>query len=288
MLNINRTLKKSLFIFTLYFGVSLTCISQSNFQAGYYISWENDTVQGLINNRGETGNFRSCTYKKDEISKSTKFSAEEIQAYRFIDDKYYVSKKINTTRGEEQVFVEFLVNGISNLYFFRDPDNYLYLIEDENGNLLELFNEEETIFVEGKGEVSRNTYRHIRMLKLAFANCMEIQPRVEQAQLTHKSLIKLTKDYHSYVCDDEECIVYEKMVPPIKILFAPIVGFTTSNLKFDKGFYSGFTYDQDINLTFGIQINAALPRVNDGISVQLDLLYSNNDFYGLYSSTLRS
>ena len=282
MLSTYRKLKKSLYVFTICFGVSLTCISQSNFQSGYYITWENDTLRGLINNRGETGNFRSCTYKKDEFSEPAKFSAEEIQAYRFIDDKYYLSKKINTIKGEEQVFVEFLVNGISNLYFFRDPDNYLYLIEDENGNLLELFNEEETIFVEGKGEVSRNSYRHIRMLKLAFANCMEIQPQVERAELSHKSLIKLTKDYHNYVCDYQECIVYEKTVPPIKIQFAPVVGFTTSNQKFDKGFYSDFTYDQDINLAFGIQINAVLPRVNDGISLQLDLLYSNNDFYGIY------
>ena len=120
------------------------------------------------------------------------------------------------------------------------------------------------------------------MLKLAFANCMEIQPQVENAQLSHKSLIKLTKDYHNYVCDYQECIVYEKMVPPIKIQYAPIVGITTSNLNFDKGFYSDFTYNQDINFAFGIQINAVLPRVNDGISVQLDVLYSNNDFYGLY------
>lgn len=283
MFTANRKLKKPLFIFCVCFGISLSCMSQSDFQEGYYITWENDTLRGLINNKGETGNFRSCTFKKNEFSEHTKFSAEEIQAYRFINDKYYLSKKVNTTKGEEQVFVEFLVNGISNLYFFRDPNNYLYLIEDENGNLLELFNEEETIFVEGKGEVSRNTYKHIRMLKLAFANCMEIQPQVDNAELSHKSLIELTKDYHNYVCDYEECIVYEKTVTPIKIQFAPVVGINASSLDFDKGFYSDFTYSQDINFAFGIQVNAVLPRVNNGISVQLEVLYNNNDIYGLYS-----
>jgi hypothetical protein len=282
MVRISRKLKKTFFVFTFVTIACLPAISQSSFQPGYCITWENDTLRGLINNKGETGNFRSCTFKKDEFAEATRFSAEEIQAYRLIDDKYYLSKKIKTQKGEEQVFVEFLVDGISNLYFFRDPDNYLYLIEDEDGNLQELFNETETIYVEGKGEITRNTYRHIRMLKLAFSDCMEIQPQVENAELTHKSLIKLTKNYHDYVCDDQECVVYEKSVPPMKFQFAPMVGFTTSKLDFDQGFYSGFAYDQDLNFAVGVQINIVLPRVNDGFSVQMDLVYSGNNFVGLY------
>ena len=270
-------------IVTLILISPFTAFSQSNFQSGYYISLDNDTIQGLLHNRGEIGNFRSCIFKKDEHSKSLKFSAKEIQAYRFLNDKYYVSKTIKTSKGKETVFVEFLVNGISNLYFFRDPENFLYLIEDEEGNLIELYNEEEIVYVEGKGEVSKNTYRHIRMLKMAFSDCMEIQPQVDNARLTHKSLINLTKNYHSFVCDDQECIVYEKMLPPFKIQFAPVIGYTASNLQFDNDFYSNFTYDPNSNFMLGLQMNAILSRINEKIAIQLDLLYHKNNYYGTYN-----
>jgi hypothetical protein len=94
MVRISRKLKKAFFAITLTAIVCLPGISQSTFQPGYCITWENDTLRGMINNKGETGNFRSCTFKKDEFAESTRFSAEEIQAYRLIDDKYYLSKKM--------------------------------------------------------------------------------------------------------------------------------------------------------------------------------------------------
>ncbi len=276
-------LKEAFFSIILYFAFSLTCFSQSDFRNGYYITWRNDTVQGLIDFRGEQKNSKFCIYKKDASSKSIKLSPEEIHAYRFVDNKYYISKKINTSRGEEQVFVEFLLNGITNLYFFRDLENYLYLIEDENGGLLELFNETETLYIEGKGEVNWNSNNHIRLLKVAFADCMEIQPQVDQAMLTHKSLIKLTRDYHNYVCEDEQCIIYEKKLPAIKVQLAPLVGIAISTLRFDREFYSRFMYDRNMNPSFGIQVNTILPRVNERISLQLDVLYNKNDYYGIYN-----
>lgn len=112
---------------------------------------------------------------------------------------------------------------------------------------------------------------------------MEIQPQVDRALLTHESLIKLTKDYHNYVCEDEMCIIYEKKLPAIKVQLAPIVGITVSTLRFDKDFYSRFSYDQNMNPSFGIQVNTLLPRVYERVSIQLEVLYNNNDFYGIYN-----
>jgi len=278
-----QKLKAVVSLFILFFGVSLTCISQSNFQKGYYITWNDDTIHGLINNKAGGGNSLACTFKKDKSSKQLKFSADEIKGYRFENGKYYISKEIDINDVKTQVFVEFLVDGISNLYFYRDTDNYFYLIENENGDILALYREE-IEYPDGQGQISHDTYRHIRMLKLAFSDCMEIQPQVEQAELSHRSLIKLTKDYHNFVCDDQECIVYEKKLGPPKIYFAPIIGITSSSLRFDKEFYSRFEYDRSLNATYGIQINAVLTRIQERISLQLDLLYENNEFYGTYNN----
>ena len=68
MFHTNRKLNETLFLLIIFSMISLTCLAQTNYQNGYYITWENDTVQGIINNRGETGNFRSCIYKKDDYN----------------------------------------------------------------------------------------------------------------------------------------------------------------------------------------------------------------------------
>lgn len=267
----------------MFFVASTACFSQSDFREGYYISWENDTTHGLIDYRGEIKNSKLCTFKKNTSADELKLPPEDIQAYRFDDSKYYISKKINTSRGEEQVFVEFLVDGIANLYFYRDIDNYLYLVEKENGELLELSNETETIYEEGKKEIIRNSNSYIRLLKVSFADCMEIQPEINRANLTHKSLINITTKYHGYVCDDQECLVYEKKLPAIKLQIAPEVGVMVSNLDFNGGFYSRFSFDQIINPSFGMLLDIHLPRVSQRLSLQLEVLYSKSDFYGIYN-----
>jgi outer membrane protein W len=105
---------------------------------------------------------------------------------------------------------------------------------------------------------------------------------LEQAKLTHKSLIKLTKEYHDYVCEDQECIVYEKDLGPPRIYFAPVIGITSSAIKFDQGFYSGFQYEGSQDITYGLQVNAVLTRLNEKLSLQLDLLYQKSEYYGTY------
>jgi len=122
----------------------------------------------------------------------------------------------------------------------------------------------------------------INLLKAKFSDSMEIQPQINSAKLTHKSLINITKNYHGYVCDYEECVVYEKQMAPIKITIGPTVGVTTSNIKFGAGFYSDFNYKRNINGTYGIQLNTLLPRVSEKVSLQMEVLYNKNDYYGIY------
>jgi hypothetical protein len=258
-------------------------IAQSNFQEGYYISLENDTIKGLIDNRGEILNSSACIFKPGKSEKAQKFSPDEIVAYRFQDGKYYKSKTINTNDGDQQVFLEFLLDGVVNLYFFRDINDYFYLLETNDGKLLKLEDESKTVFVEGKGNMVLNSNRHINLLKGTFFDCMEIQPQISQTELTHNSLIKLTKNYHNYTCKEEICVVYEKKLPQIKVQVAPLAGFTISNFKIDGGFYSRFTYKTISNASFGFQVHTLLPRVYERISLQLDFLYMDHDIYGSYN-----
>ena len=87
-------------------SVSIQLSGQNNFRPGYYITWENDTIFGLIDYRGEVKNSGFCLFKKDETSEPKRFEPSEIQAYRFTDSKYYISRTIHLKEQEKQVFLE--------------------------------------------------------------------------------------------------------------------------------------------------------------------------------------
>jgi hypothetical protein len=58
-----------------------------------------------------------------------------------------------------------------------------------------------------------------------FADAPEFQKKAEFVELNRKSLIKISKGYHNYVCKDSQCVVYEKSLPPIKVEIGPNFGY---------------------------------------------------------------
>ncbi len=271
-------------LFSLILFLSFKCLSQTNYQPGFYITLENDTIHGLINDFSGVGNFRNCQFKSDKSTKSEKFLPTDILAYQFQDGRHFLSKKIYVDSVQRHAFVEFMVDGISDLYFFRDNDNYFYIIENEKGEVIELQREKATDIK--IAENKWDPWLHIRKLKVAFSDCMEIQPQIDKADFSHKSLIKLTRDYHNYVCDEYECIVYEKKMGLPSIYIAPIIGMSFSNVSFTEGFLSRFQFDQSINTFYGGQIDAVLSMVNKGLSMQFEVLYQKNNYYGTYTDQL--
>ncbi len=262
--------------------------SQTSYRAGYFITWENDTVHGLIDYRGEVRNSSFCSFKQDETSEPKRYEPSEIQAYRFDEGKYYISRSITLQGQEKQVFLEFLVNGIANLYFYRDLNNYSYFIEDKNGEWLELTNDVITEQRDGKGAVQRSSNRYIGLLKATFADSHEIQPQIDRASLAHKSLINLTKSYHYYVCmDDEECIVYEKKLPLMKVRVAPVVRSGVAFLSFVEGIHSNYNFNPIFYPSAGFLINASLPRMNEKLSFEVELDVNSYNFHGSYEEQNR-
>jgi hypothetical protein len=256
--------------------------AQTDFRNGYYITLENDTVFGLLDYRGEVKNSQTCVFKNDDSTEPQKFNPGEIQSYRFTDGKFYVSKKVETDLVERTVFLEFLVDGITNLYFLRDINNYKYFLEDKNGKFLELSNETIIEKVDGKGEIQRKSNRYIGVLHASFADCKEIQQQINNVNLGHKSLINITKNYHNYVCDTEECIVYEKKVQPAKVRFAPVVKTGVAGFHFDKGIFANYDIDPDFYFGAGMIMSTVFPGINEKISFEVEIDVNQYNFHGSY------
>lgn len=262
--------------------LSKKAICQTDFRPGYYITWKNDTVYGLIDYRGEIRNSAFCSFKSNDDSESIRFEPADIQAYRFLGSKYYISRKIQIRDEEEQVFLEFLVNGITNLYYYGNFNNPCYFIEDDSGNLFKLDEEKKIDYIEGKGYVMRQDFRYIGLLKTTMADCMEIQKDIENVKLDHKSLINITKEYHEYVCEEEQCIIYEKRVPKVQLRIAPVLGLVISKLDFSENQFSNFDFHQTTTPQLGLLINMSLPRTNEKLSLELESSIFRPKYYGNY------
>jgi hypothetical protein len=264
----------------LFIGCFLNLSGQTNFIQGFIITNDNDTLKGLIDYRGDVRNSKRCEFKEYENSPIREFLPFSIKGYRYTDSKFYISKNVLTNGKEFPIFLEFLVDGISDLYFYSDGKNFHYYIEKADGKLFELTNELRYYDQDGI-TYSSNTNKYIGLLKLAFADCNQLYPMINSAKLEAKSLIEITKKYHYYVCNDEKCIIYEKQLPVIKVKFGAFVSMNGSFLKFsENSIYQNVSFDGASFPTIGLLLNTSMPRANEKLSFQLSGEFGKCYFHG--------
>lgn len=223
---------------------------QKNYLPGYIISNENDTTYGLIEyGVSRTFNHNICRFKNDEENKPNEYLPGEIKAYRFSDNRYYISKEMPVKDSvKEVVFVEILVDGIVNLYYYVEDFEGIYYIEKENGEISQLSNESKRIMKEGK-EYETNSMKHVGVLLYTFSDCNELYSDINNTSLDHKSLINLSKKYHEYTCKTgEECIVYEK---PKKFIWdlGVYYGYNISRFDLNKWAF-GYSLSSDFKISY--------------------------------------
>ena len=274
----NLFFKSTLFIFVILLVIESR--GQTMFRQGYVITNENDTIHGFIDFRGDVRNAKKCDFKTSQNSEVKEYTPFSIKGYRFNNGKYYISRRIKSGETEIEIFLEFLVRGISNLYYYADNMNFHYFIEKSDGQLIELTNEQKKVTVDGTDYI-HETKSYIGLLRYAFGDCPQIFPAINQAKLEDKSLIEITKKYHEIKCDGQKCIIYEKQLPVIKVTFGTYVSMNSSFLKIlDNPVYELVHLKMISYPSIGLMLNTSLPRTNDKFSLQLAGELSKNSFYG--------
>jgi hypothetical protein len=270
---------------------SVSLQAQTNFRPAFYITLQSDTVYGEIDDRGDARNARVCTFRSGEGQATLSFDPGDIIAYRFTGGgKYYISREIPLQEETQTVFLEYLVNGISDLYYYRGQAQGRYYIESEDGQFTELSNDIVTSKVNGV-DYTRSSNLFVGQMKASFGDCPEIQPKLDRARFSHKSLIQLTSEYHDYVCDDQECIIYEKRLPAVLVSGGFYTGLMRSGLDFpdyegsDTDFafdaaykwYHYYSFNTTNDLLFGLRLRVTMPRANDRLAMLFLAEYSQSE-----------
>jgi hypothetical protein len=274
--------------------LSLNLFSQAYFKKGYIIRNNGDTLQGLVNYKSNLSNSRLCEFKRNGSSLVESFSPDEIQGYRIGENKYYISKIINSDGTGNKVFLEYVLNGIVNLYYLKDAQEEKFFIE-KDGQLYTLSNDAKQVFLNGSSYSVRSK-QYLGMLIHLFGDNPEFKKKVENTGFQYRSLLNITRDYDLNVCHDNNCILYSKStknnvyLEPFASFSYATVGFKNSDDKssgfFDPGIGANlriipFRNEAHLNGLFGISYTYCnysgdfeIQYLNSSSNYRLDANYS--------------
>jgi len=259
-------------------NTNLKASSNNDFHKGYIISLKGDTTRGFLLAQISRKASEKCIFKPNADGASEIYKPGEITGYRFLDGKYYVSKEIDIDSiTKKVVFLEFLIKGMANIYYYVDNEEHYYIEKLPNG-LSELTEQERTYYQKAiPGSDEAHTYilpsKAKGKLTYILRDCPSINNEIQNTRLTHKSLIKLTKDYHEKMCSSESCIIYEKGNTSTKVKLGFLIGYSKNQYNFGGQLISNYG---DI-----YQIGAALKisnifMFNEHLNLKANILFEKD------------
>ena len=252
-----------------------TVCAQGNYERGYIITNQQDTITGWINLRTNKNNQKQCEFKPDLNAAAKIYLPQDIAGYRFTDNsKYYVSREIRLNKTPQKVFLEFLVKGIMNLYYYEDAVEY-YFFENQDGKIEVISRSPERV----ENRVVYKDNKYIGQIRYLFYDYQPIAQKADKLKFNQKSMIDIVEEYHNEVCTTgESCIVFQNKHPDDKGLRCRIsvyTGLQISNYAFFVT-YSSDTYSSvtqtksNISPVLGAQVNLLNPRWSKSFNIQLD------------------
>lgn len=230
----------------------------SQFREGYIITHDNDTIHGNIAYEGAILNSQICRFKLDNNSEIKIYNPKDINSYRFINGKYFVTRKIKIVDKEDFVFLNLLIKGDVSIYSYFGKR---YFLTFNNDSLIELKVKKDTIIKENRiFIVDKNEYIGVLSYYLKDAG---IQSDINNMNLSSNSLVRLIKEYHKKT--NKDYYVYEDKNLNSKLIFN--FGLTTSLVNSNLFIWDGYS-----------------PKVNDCYSYGLGLKFNITNFPYIFSN----
>jgi len=242
----------------------------SDFKPGYVILLNGDTVRGEIDYRSDAKMSKICRFVSKDKTSEISYSPEEIKAYRFENGKFFIARDIRTENNQtERLFLEYLINGKMNVYYYKDSNGNHYLIDKEGRELIELPYEEKIKRDSTGFNYLDKTTRHKGILLVYLQDEPSMANEISKLQEpSHESLIKLAKDYHKAVCGDYSCLVYEKKESLVNCQVELVAGVQLISNSIDYNFIANNYF------TTGVIVKFGQPRIDENLFIKTGLLYA--------------
>lgn len=260
---------------------------QKGFKPGYIITNDFDTIRGFIKQKSNVQNSKSCDFIRAENQAVETYLPNDLKAYRIENSKFYWSKEVEIDSVRQRVFLEYLIDGIVDLYYYKDVGKEYYFIE-KDAKLIQLSNEGSLVTVkekDGSRETEKtyfkNSNQYQNILKYLFQDSPEVLKEIPNTSFDYKPLINITEDYHNSVCKDYKCIDFTKSTNKT-IFLEPFFGMTNSWM----GLKTSKDHVYDMKRYFGLQMRIKPFKGYSMWNFLTGINYSTNSFKGDFDNQL--
>jgi len=264
-------MKQHIFFTLLFLSLCLTAtLAQGNFKRGFIITNEGDTVSGWIDFRTDARNMQVCNFRETEMGATRTFFPGQIFGYRFYEEgKFYVSREIVINDVPRTVFLEFILQGNMNLFYYIDVSQHrqteYYFFENQSGRMIALTKRPDEI-ISTRGGVTRvhEDLRYQGVIRYLFSEHESIAQQADRVKFNHQSMISIAQQYHNLTSQTgEESVVFE-------------IREVRSRHRFS--IYGGaMVFSDVIPPLVGARINIFNPHTNGNLSFQTDVGVSRVD-----------
>lgn len=221
-------------LFLAVFSIATLSFSQ-NFNAGFIVTQQYDTLEGLVKRQGDRASEKICVFKKSDNSKENFYNPDEILSYGYKGGRVYISNQLGIEINRlEPSFIRLIVDGDVPLYYFggqyayRAPSKRLYLLLKED-----------------------NFYR-ANISAVLVNDCYDLTNQIKNLQLTDKSLANFFLSYHS--CLNKPAKAYMSGKVKSNIDFAIGSGISSFASRSTESSFEEFDYSRPTTSSLNLQI----------------------------------
>jgi hypothetical protein len=263
-------------LFLLTFCLTYALKAQTNFQKGYYISNDQDTVRGYIEYRSERRNYQKCVFKTDLDARPVQLSAHDIRGYTIQDKISYethafTSRKKNA--GKLFGFFRLLMRGKLSLYQFDDR----FFASDSSHTMIEISKQN----IRTNDNKIKSVYEGLGNLIVLMQDCPEMTPDYLTMKYQRSArFVEIFKQYNACVGDRPLEATPIHIKPHVNFGLQAGPGATRLILS---GSLKDVPFGYDVNYTIGGFVSIFVPRVNENVRFVIEANYGRYNHYSYFS-----
>ncbi len=251
--------------------------AQQNFDPGYIIKHNQDTIRGYIEVVMESDLSRSVKFKKEGSSELNEYGPADLLGFG-IEKNVYRSMRFLNTSGDtvtETAFVKQLLLGEYSLYYYMKPDRDFYIIQKDT-TIYFLYNR----VTSTSGEIVKEG-NYWNILNLISIPCEKLAFRYEAVAFDDKEMTNFVQSVDNCIYGTKTTVYLQKPKTHIQ----PIV------------FAGGLPVSGSTQLTANFTLRITLPRLDKKSSFNIGVNYSyvthteserdiSNHYYGLTTTDM--
>lgn len=167
--------------------------AQSNYETGFIITQDADTIKGYIHTGKNNSYQKLCLFRTSLNEGIQKIQASQLASFQFNNGEKYISiNHLNKKNENEQIFALVLEEGRLNLYFYRGT----YYVQKQKGRITRLKNNEIKVIVDGV-ESRKKSQKYIGILSYLLSDYPQLRSQVQKINYSGKDISRLINKYNT-------------------------------------------------------------------------------------------